>query len=135
MTAVLRVLTGQRSGLRPRPTVPPTGLWARALTIRNCTFGTIVIGLMLAAVTGAAPGSEHSPASSTMTRGTSNVSVLAHCKWCQCGGPHAHPEVTNTIVILQCAMPCDDQMRLSLYCDTLDQNPLLNGFLGPHEQL
>ena len=46
--------------------------------------------------------------------------VLAKCEECYCGGPHAHPSVTDMVVVPQCSTMCHDEERLAEFCDTVE---------------
>jgi hypothetical protein len=48
------------------------------------------------------------------------MSILAKCKNCHCGGPHAHPAVTTTNMMTQCPMTCDNQLKVATFCDGID---------------
>jgi hypothetical protein len=52
--------------------------------------------------------------------GAGTMSVVAKCKNCYCGGPHAHPTVTTTSMMIQCPMTCDSQLKIATFCDGID---------------
>lgn len=49
----------------------------------------------------------------------SEPTIVAKCRNCSCGGPHKHPDVTKTTVVLQCPVRCGRVMRSTEFCDAI----------------
>ena len=91
----------------------------------------MLLGIWLAVACVAVSDASTTRDRNATSTGTTEKVIVAKCRFCTCGGPHAHPDVTDIVVVPQCFVDCEKQIRLALYCETFDMDPLLNGFLGP----